>query len=182
MPRLCGRWEPRLAVWTAIGLAFATSTYGMYAAKGTPLPWREPLFWALTEWYLWAALCPLIFWLARRFPDHRATWPAISRCIVARVPRRPCVHEVAYVMLERAAGMDGAAAPAAGPGCLLYVTKRAAFNILVYTGIVASCTCSDLYYRYRERERRPCSWRPSSPGPSWRRSRSSCSRTSSSTR
>ncbi len=62
-----------LGIWTAIGLAFATSTYGMYAAKGTPVPWRVPLFWSLSEWYLWGALAPLIFWFARRFPISRAT-------------------------------------------------------------------------------------------------------------
>jgi hypothetical protein len=40
MPRPLRTMAISLGVWTAIGLAFSTSTYGMYAAKGAALPWR----------------------------------------------------------------------------------------------------------------------------------------------
>jgi signal transduction histidine kinase len=142
-----------LGVWTAIGLAFATSTYGMYAAKGAALPWRVPLFWSLTEWYLWAALAPLIFWLARRFPINRATLARHLPIHLAGYLVAHAAHEVAYVLLERAAGMEALPRPPLGQAVLLFMTKRAAFNTLVYSAMVALVQVEELYRRYAERER-----------------------------
>jgi two-component system, LytTR family, sensor kinase len=140
-------------VWTAIGLAFATSTYGMYAAKGAPLAWRLPLFWSLTEWYLWAALAPLIFWLARRFPINRVTLARHLPLHLAGFLVAHAAHEVAYVLLERAAGMEALPRPPLGQAVLLFMTKRAAFNTLVYAAMVALVHVEELYRRYAERER-----------------------------
>lgn len=142
-----------LGVWTAIGLAFATSTYGMYAAKGSPIPWRVPLFWSLTEWYLWAALAPLIFWFARRFPINRVTLARHLPLHLAGFLVVHAAHEVAYVLLERAAGMEALPRPPLGQAVLLFMTKRAAFNTLVYTAMVALVHMEELYRRYAERER-----------------------------
>ena len=142
-----------LGVWTAIGLAFATSTYGMYAAKGSPLPWRVPLVWALTEWYLWAALAPLIFWLARRFPINRASLSRNLPVHLAGFLVIHALHELAYVLLERAAGMDVLPRQPVEQAVLLFMTKRAAFNTLVYAAMVGLVHVEELYRRYTERER-----------------------------
>jgi sensor histidine kinase YesM len=63
------------------------------------------------------------------------------------------VHEVAYVSLERWAGMDGGSAQTLGRVILVYLGKRAAFNSLVYAGMVALQHMDALYRRYAERER-----------------------------
>lgn len=153
MPRPLRSIAISLGVWTAIGLAFATSTYGMYAAKGTPLPWRVPLFWALTEWYLWAVLAPLIFWLARSFPISRTTVARHLPLLVLGFFVIHAIHEVAYVLLERTAGMDVLPRQPLGQAVILYLTKRAAFNTLVYSAMVALVHVEELYRRYSERER-----------------------------
>ncbi len=142
-----------LGVWTALGLAFATSTYGMYAAKGNPLPWNAPLFWSFAEWYLWGALAPIIFWLARRFPIDRASLARHLPVHVAGFLLVHTLHEVAYVILERAAGMEALPRPALGQAILLFMTKRAAFNTLVYSAMVTLVHMQELYRRYTERER-----------------------------
>jgi signal transduction histidine kinase len=152
MPRPLRILAGALGLCTVIGLAFATSTYAMYAAKGNPVPWREPLFWALTEWYLWAALCPLVFWLARRFPVGRATWARYLPAHLGAFLVVHAVHEVAYVV-DRALGRHGRRHWSAAPtGRRLHLSKRAAFNSLVYSGMVAPAH-SALYRRYAERER-----------------------------
>jgi two-component system LytT family sensor kinase len=153
MPRPLRFLAGAFGLCTAIGLAFATSTYAMYAAKGNPVAWREALFWALTEWYLWAALCPLVFLLARRFPVGRGTWVRHLPVHLAAFLGVHTLHEVAYVALERAAAMDGNAPQPLGQLVVLYMTKRAAFNSLVYAGMVALQHLIALYRRYAERER-----------------------------
>jgi len=153
MPRPLRILAGAFGLCTVIGLAFATSTYATYAAKGVPVLWREALFWALTEWYLWAALCPLVFWLSRRFPVGRATWARHLPVHVGAFLVVHALHEVAYVMLERWAGMDGGTGHSLRQAVVLYLGKRAAFNSLVYGGMVALQHMSALYRRYAERER-----------------------------
>jgi two-component system, LytTR family, sensor kinase len=125
----------------------------MHAAKGTPLPWRVPLFWALSEWYLWAVLAPLVFRLARRFPLERATLVRHLPVHLAGFLAVHAAHEVAYVLLERAAGLETFAQPPLGQAIVLFLTQRAAFNVLVYAGMVAVVHVKELYRRDAERER-----------------------------
>jgi hypothetical protein len=49
---------------------------------------------------------PLIFWLARRFPINRATLARHLPLHLAGFLVAHAAHEVAYVLLERAAGME----------------------------------------------------------------------------
>lgn len=153
MPRPSRPLLSTLGACTAIGLAFAASTYATYAAKGAPVPWRLPLFWSLTEWYLWAALSPLVFWLARRYPLGRATW---SRHLPVHLGAFLVVHgshEVAYALLERWAGMEGGSRQPLADVLVVFLSKRAAFNALVYAGLVVVQQVRDLYRRDAERER-----------------------------
>jgi two-component system, LytTR family, sensor kinase len=141
-----------MAFWTAIALAFATSTYALYSVKGSPIGWRQPIYWSLTEWYLWAALAPAIFWLARRFSLSRATWVRYLPVHLVAALLVHVVHESGYVILERVSGLEDDLPPLS-QSLLLFVTKRSAFNLLVYSGIVAAAHALALHRRYRERER-----------------------------
>ena len=65
------RWIVWLLVfsgWTALAIFFAASSSLTYALTYQPPQWRLTLVMALTEWYAWAVLTPLVAWLARRFP------------------------------------------------------------------------------------------------------------------
>ncbi len=143
-----------MAVWTAIALAFATSTYAMYSLKGTPIGWGQPLYWALSEWYLWAAISPAIFWLAARFPLSRATWTRYLPLHLGAALLIHVGHETAYVLLDRAIGLGASTPPPPmGQAILLFISKRAAMNLLVYSAIVVVAHAQALQRRYRERER-----------------------------
>jgi hypothetical protein len=85
-----GRGEnPRawLAVWTgwtALALFFAASNSLTYRSTGRPANWALTIKRSLSEWWLWAALTPVVFWLARRFPLHGARlWPHVAIHVVA---------------------------------------------------------------------------------------------------
>ena len=45
-----------LGVWTAIALAFVTSSYAMYAIKGEPQALWKIFFWGAAEWSVRAQL------------------------------------------------------------------------------------------------------------------------------
>ncbi len=71
----------RLVVWILLVVGGATGL-GLVATVQAyfGMPTREPIsFWAMTkywlpDYYLWAALAPLILWLGRRFPLERRYW------------------------------------------------------------------------------------------------------------
>lgn len=66
------RWLWFFSGWTALGLFSATQIYIRYAYySDNPPDWQKALTIALLDWYSWAALSPLLFWIARRFPFER---------------------------------------------------------------------------------------------------------------
>jgi two-component system LytT family sensor kinase len=76
-----GRWR-RIAFWTLLALAGATGL-GLVAtaqASFATFPGESISFWSmarywLPDYYLWAALSPLILWLGWRFRLDRESWP-----------------------------------------------------------------------------------------------------------
>src|SRR4051812_44798189 len=63
-----GRWSRRVllfALWTALGLFFATKTYYLFFTAAQNASWFKALWWNLMEWYGWGALSPLIFRICR---------------------------------------------------------------------------------------------------------------------
>jgi two-component system LytT family sensor kinase len=61
------RWLLIFGCWTLLGLFSATRMALNYAYGGYPVRWQPVLTFALTDWYVWALLSPMIVWLARRF-------------------------------------------------------------------------------------------------------------------
>src|SRR5678816_887516 len=59
---------------TAIGLFFTAQIYFSAASVGHAVSWGQALYWALGDWYEWALLAPVIFWLCRRFRFERQSW------------------------------------------------------------------------------------------------------------
>jgi len=72
LTRLILKWVLIFACWTLLGLFSASQTYLRYAYySDTPPTWQFALTVALSDWYAWASLSPLLFWFARRFPLQR---------------------------------------------------------------------------------------------------------------
>ena len=69
-----GRWPFWLVVfagWSVLVVVFAVSSSLTYALNYQPPRWRYTLTMAATEWYVWAALTPLITWLCWRVRNWR---------------------------------------------------------------------------------------------------------------
>src|SRR5690242_3127929 len=67
-------WGLILGAWTMIVLTFSVQAYVFSVARNRPDSfWREFLV-ASSEWYIWAALTPLVLFLCRRFRITSQNW------------------------------------------------------------------------------------------------------------
>lgn len=67
-------WVIIFAAWTLIVLTFSVQAYVFAVARGRPDSfWREFLA-ASSDWYIWAALTPLVLFLCRRFRITSQNW------------------------------------------------------------------------------------------------------------
>src|SRR5919112_876484 len=78
-------WVGVLLGWTLIAVVFSVSSSLTYAATYRPPQWGRTFGLALTEWYAWALITPLVVWLARRFHLQRGRWmrPALALAVIA---------------------------------------------------------------------------------------------------
>src|SRR5437867_2785706 len=64
-----------LMIATLLGFFFAAQIYFSAASIHRDVSWWQALYWAFGDWYEWALLSPIIFWVCRRFPFDRQSWP-----------------------------------------------------------------------------------------------------------
>lgn len=64
-------WAIGFAAWTIVGLSFASRSYFTAYRAGTAVNWEEVVSGYLIDFYIWGAVSPLIFRLARYFPIER---------------------------------------------------------------------------------------------------------------
>jgi sensor histidine kinase YesM len=73
--RLLWRCLLILGFWTVLGLVDAGQSCYHLVSAHQPIVWWRVLSTAFLDWYLWAALTPLVLWLVRRFPIVRPHRP-----------------------------------------------------------------------------------------------------------
>jgi two-component system, LytTR family, sensor kinase len=91
-----------VAIWTAVALLFAVQLSNDARYSGHPIGKAQALALALTGWYGWAILSPLVIFLARRLrPSSRGVAVHIAVSIVLTIVKIALTTE-----LLRAAGMS----------------------------------------------------------------------------
>jgi len=92
-----------LIAWTLVGLSFTLNYYffaGHYVAIFQKQPTLgEMLVWELPYWFLWAALAPVIFQLARRYRIGRERWFRHSLIHITACLLLAFVHRAVYLLL-----------------------------------------------------------------------------------
>jgi len=63
-----------VAAWTVLASFLTSQMYLAYSRREIPIRWQRIFLVELIYAYIWAALTPLILWLARRFPIERWKW------------------------------------------------------------------------------------------------------------
>lgn len=69
-----GKWLPVWGVWTFVAFFMSSQTYVQYQTVGMSVPFWRVLSWQLFSGYVWLALSPVIYWLARKFPFEKGKW------------------------------------------------------------------------------------------------------------
>lgn len=128
--------------WTALALFFATSTSLTYRSTGRPANWSLTIQRALSEWWLWALLTPLVVWLARRFPLHG---------------RHRVRHGAVHLVCGAAIALFKTAADRVVFGMLTgfwpyWLASTLALQFALYLAVVAAAHGAEYYRRSRERE------------------------------
>jgi hypothetical protein len=72
-----------LAVFTAVAVLFAGQVWLDYAYARVPVTWPQALSISAIDWYLWAALTPVVLWLAARAP---LAPPRLGRALAVHLP------------------------------------------------------------------------------------------------
>src|SRR5262249_27693913 len=78
-PMMRNRRLGLFALWTALGVFFATKLVMERKLVGANYPWTKALWWQLMEWYVWALLSIPVFWFCGR--TYRAGQRWLPYCL-----------------------------------------------------------------------------------------------------
>jgi signal transduction histidine kinase len=142
-----------LALWSVPGVLAGVETFCYQMMEG-----RQPVLWRVllqqcSGWWAWAALTPVVFAKARRFPlrlpvNGRTVTVHVIFCLVATV-----VYSVVYTFVNV---FLAATPPRTTLSLLLFRTLIGwlPITVLVYVGLVSAGHWMELATREREREQR----------------------------
>jgi two-component system LytT family sensor kinase len=139
--------------WTLFGLFFASQEYVRYVYAGRPVELVRMLLAWLASAYVWAALTPLIFYLARRFPLERTR---LWRGLLVHLPASflfSCVELLAFILIAPLLGLPPLRNTFAETFVTVFVIDFH-FNLLTYWAILGVSLALDYYRKYQERKLR----------------------------
>jgi signal transduction histidine kinase len=152
MTAFAKRFALVFAVWTVAAICGGLADYLFAFALGNHLSLAAAFRRPLTEQWIWAALTPLVFFIAHHFPLGRP-----------RLPRAIAVHVAAFLLLSflhcaiaEAVGGPLAFLPAhySGPTLPLRFLEEFYSDIWMYWPLVCIQALLDSHARAREKERR----------------------------
>src|SRR5262245_15475235 len=79
MRRSAAPWLLGWAAWTALAVVIGVGNSLTYVTQNRPPIWAQSIGLALAQWWIWAALTPIVFVCAWR-------WPLIRGTLTARLP------------------------------------------------------------------------------------------------
>jgi len=150
-----GKWRVGakvLLIATLLGLFFAAQIYYSAASFHHSVSWGQALYWSFGDWYEWALLSPVIFWLCRRFRFDRQSWPKSLPVHLVGGLLLSGVHAVLCALAAALQGWVTGTPVLFGNEVQRVLANRTHFNLAVYAVIVCAWHAWDYHRRYRERE------------------------------
>ncbi|MGA2016431.1 MAG: histidine kinase [Opitutaceae bacterium] len=140
-----------LALWSLVGLAFASQLYLSNTLLGRPITWGEAISAPLEDWYVYGVLSLPVVWLARRYPPElRPRWLAACIHLVAAL-----VFSLSYVVLRAVVGeVDSWIVGESATFGEIFdplLVRTFPFNLLIYGVIISAGHALDYYRKYHER-------------------------------
>jgi two-component system, LytTR family, sensor kinase len=147
-------WALAFKVATPLGLSSVAVVYFGMIWSRKPLTFKDALLTGLGDWYFWAALTPVVFWLGRRFPIVRGQWPkSITVHVLAGLIT--VLIELALVTAFERGFYNNPWVPTPNnfwEAYRLNVFRFRHFAFIIYCLIVAAAHAFDFYRRYQQRE------------------------------
>jgi hypothetical protein len=141
-----------LLLSTLAGLFFSAQIYYTTTSLAHAVSWPQALYWGFGDWYEWALLSPLIFFLCRRWPFDRRSWP---KSLVVHALSGVTFASIHAVLCAAAAVLQGVITdPPTSFAISLQglLVRRGHFNLAVYAVIVCAWHAWDYHRKYRDRE------------------------------
>ena len=146
------KWLVTFGCFTLLALVFASQSYFFYAASGDEKSWSRVLLWSFSSWYIWAAMTPLIFWLARHFRFERRRWGAALLVHLPACVLFSLAHLVLQILAQAFVGNEFYAQTPFRASFIYLFTKHIHLDLLTYIGIVGISHGAFYFRRYHERE------------------------------
>jgi hypothetical protein len=144
-----------LLLWSLPGLAALSFYYLNQTVTGAALNWSYALISTLPNWYIWAALAPLIVKIAKAYPVDSSNWLRVF--LTVHVPvllGAMLVHSALNLLLFRGAGLHDTM----NLGLYrVHFFSRIHGNIFTYATIVGIFYAYDYYRKYVAREQHTAS-------------------------
>jgi two-component system LytT family sensor kinase len=129
------------AAWTALAIFFAASTSLTYIAQGRPALWSLTATTELAQWWIWAALTPIILWTSRRYAFARGH---VARALAVHLPLSLVVAFVTVTIESRVRVWVFGVRP-------FLPINNLALKFLLYWTLVGAAHAVDQYGRTRAR-------------------------------
>jgi len=139
------------ALWSLVGLAFASQFYLSSNFLGHSITWGEAIGNALEDWYVYGALSLPVLWLVRRYPPEEGSRWAVAFLHLGAA----LVFSLVYVALRSVVGevSDTVVGESATYSEIFHplLVRTFPYNLLIYGVIVAGSHALDYYRKYHER-------------------------------
>jgi len=139
------------AGWTLLAVLQATNLAIYRVDVAVPIRFLQTLRFCLLDYWLWAALTPIIFYLARRFPFSRQTWIRTTALHFGFYLIVTWVHE----SLAHVIGIP-TRIPSGFHGSIVWLrfVSSLDYDLWMYWPAVLVWSLFEYYQRYRERDMR----------------------------
>jgi signal transduction histidine kinase len=157
--RLFSRWWVRwgliLGAWTFIGLLEASLSSVLVALSNKTMPLWRLLVMGVFDWYIWAALTPLVLWGIRRCPIEQRNWlrPLIVHLIagflfaiaviIIQIPILELINPAWVIMSDPVSPFET---------FTRLLTLRTLLYMLAYWAVVGLVHAAAYYRKFREHE------------------------------
>jgi signal transduction histidine kinase len=137
------------ACWTALGVTYAVNRALYRVSLGSPADFVGELRTDLVDYWIWAALTPVVFAIARRAPITRQGWPRAVILHAAAFVLLLCIHEgvAEWLHLPNVVPPDFHGRPIA-----LRLLSSFTNDLWMYGGVLIVASSVHYYERFRERD------------------------------
>jgi signal transduction histidine kinase len=159
VPRNVRYWLIIFLCATFIGFVYGGRSVFVLTSAGRPIDWPRQVGFEFLYWYVWAALTPLVIWIARHFDVERSNWPRTLSALIGFglliAPLQGAIETGIALLIEWRILHATAAELARRRQLMARLILIETFgNFIIYFLIVGGVYAYDYYQKYREREMR----------------------------